>query len=47
MEIRPSFFSFDSINRELLNSKVVFSYFTTQQREKKRNSVHILEKILF
>ena len=35
--------SFYSINRELSNSKVVFSFFTTQQREKKRNSVYILE----
>ena len=31
---RPDFFSFDSINRELSNSKVVFSFFTTQQTGK-------------
>ena len=30
----PDSFSFDSINRELSNSKVVFSFFTTQQKGK-------------
>ena len=30
----PDSFSFYSINRELSNSKVVFSFFTTQQKGK-------------
>ena len=30
----PDSFSFDSINRELSNSKTVFSFFTTQQKGK-------------
>ena len=34
MGIRPSFFFFYSINREILNSKAVFSFFTTQQKGK-------------
>ena len=47
MGIRPSFRFFYNINRELSNSKENFSFFTTQQREKKRNSVYIIEYILF
>ena len=35
MGIRPSLFFFYSINRELSNSKEVFSFFTTQQKGKK------------
>ena len=46
MGIWPKFF-FYSINRELSNSKVVFSFFTTQQREKKRNSVYIFRVDFF
>ena len=34
MGIRPSFFFFYSINREISNSKAVFSFFTTQQKGK-------------
>ena len=34
MGIRPSFFFFYSINRELSNSKGVFSFFTTHQKGK-------------